>query len=198
MRQGAATLLLCLIVAYASLGGGNDKYPLDAQLKVLAADVKNEKYRKLVLESMLSTDLAAEWQRVATADNPDSFLKKHGGKEKVLADAELKAAYERRVQIQADFLELMRAGYRRYKQVPPFDKGAKAEPAGTTVRVNKTPAAALSIVLPCSGAERQWPRFRGPSGQGDTDQTSLPTVWDKDGRNILWRTRFPASATPRR
>ena len=35
---------------------------------------------------MLITDLAAEWQRVATADNADSFLEKHGGKDKVLAD----------------------------------------------------------------------------------------------------------------
>src|SRR5438309_1917570 len=75
----------------------DDKYPLDPQLKVLAADVKNEIYRKLVLEKMLSTDLAAEWQRVATADNPESFLQKHGGKEKVLADNLLKRAYERRV-----------------------------------------------------------------------------------------------------
>ena len=116
------------------IAGGNEKYPIDAQLKVLEADVKNPVYRKLVLEKMLITDIAAEWQRVATTDNADSFLEKHGGKEKVLGDADLKKAYERRVKIRADYLELMREGYRKYKQIPPFDKGAKAEPAGTSIR----------------------------------------------------------------
>jgi outer membrane protein assembly factor BamB len=187
----------------AAGGDIDEKYPLDRQLKVLAADVKNEKYRKLVLETMLTTDLAAEWPRVATADNAESFLAKHGGKDKVLADPDLKRAYERRVQIRDDFLELMRAGYRRYKQVPPFDKGAKAEPAGTVLRKTDAAVAPLEIVLPCPGAERQWPRFRGPSGQGETTLTpfpsppgrgergeGLPTEWDKDGRSILWRTKL--------
>src|SRR5262249_61562132 len=75
------------------------KYPLDPQLKVLAEDVKNPSYRKLVTEKMLVTDLAAEWQRVETADNPERFLKQHGGKEKGLADANLKQADQRRVDI---------------------------------------------------------------------------------------------------
>src|SRR5437667_6178784 len=98
----ARVLPLCLLFLSATLlaaGGPDEKYPLDAKLKVLAGDVKNEKYRKLILETMLITDLAAEWQRVATADNPESFLDKHGGKDKVLGDPELKRAYERRVQI---------------------------------------------------------------------------------------------------
>jgi outer membrane protein assembly factor BamB len=185
--------LLGLAVTWLWAGDGDEKYPLDPQLKVLAADVKSEKYRKLVLEMMLITDLAAEWQRVATADNPESFLQKHGGKEKVLADPALKRAYKRRVQIRADYLELMRAGYRRYKQTPPFDKGAKPETDGTVIRKTTAAAASLSIGLPCPGAERQWPRFRGPSGQGETNQTALPTLWDKDGRNVLWRTKVPGA-----
>jgi outer membrane protein assembly factor BamB len=171
--------------------GADQKYPLGPQLKVLADDVKNPVYRKLVLEKMLITDLAAEWQRVATADNPESFLKKHGGREKVLADPVLKQAYERRLKIHDDFLELMRQGYKRYKQVPPFDRGAKAEPAGTEVRKPGAASAHLEIVLPAPGAERQWPRFRGPTGQGQTDQKALPTTWDKTGKNILWRTKVP-------
>ncbi len=169
----------------------DDKYPLDPQLKVLAQDVQSPRYRQLVLEKMLITDLAAEWQRVATADNAESFLARHGGKEKVLADPLLNKAYERRVQIRTAYLDLMREGYRRYKQVPPFDKGARAETASNEIRQPAAPAAALAIVLPCPGAEQQWPRFRGPSGQGETNQTTLPTVWDKDGRNLLWRVKVP-------
>jgi outer membrane protein assembly factor BamB len=188
-------LPMCFVfaVTFYAAGGGDEKYPLDPQLKVLANDVKNDRYRKLVLETMLSTDLAAEWQRVATADNAESFLAKHGGKDKVLADPDLKRAYERRVQIREDFLDLMRAGYRRFKQVPPFDKGAKAEPDGTVTRKTDAAAAALSIILPCPDAERQWPRFRGPSGQGLTNETALPTIWDHDGRNVLWRTKVPGA-----
>ncbi len=184
-------LVLTVLVTGVHADEAADKYPLDAQLKVLAGDVKSERYRRLVLEQMLITDLAAEWQRVATADNADTFLEKHGGKEKVLADPLLKRAYERRVQIRNDYLDLMREGYRRYKQIPPFDKGAKAEIAGNVVRQPAAVAGALAVVLPSPGAETQWPRFRGPTGQGDTNQTGLPTVWDKDGRNIVWRTKLP-------
>lgn len=180
-----------IVLGIAVGRAGQEKYPLDAQLKVLEADVKNEKYRKLVLEKMLITDIAAEWQRVATADNADSFLEKHGGREKVLADPELNKAYERRVKIRDDYLNLMRQGYKKYKQVPPFDKGVKAEPAGTVIRKTDATAAALAVVLPSPGAEKWWPRFRGPSGQGDADPAGLPTVWDKDGRNIVWRTKVP-------
>jgi len=178
------------VVIGAAAESGEEKYPLDAQLKVLEADVKNEKYRKLVLEKMLVTDLAAEWQRVATADNADSFLEKYGGKDKVLADPELKKAYERRVKIRADYLELMREGFRKYKKAAPFDKGAKAEPAGTVIRKTDAAAAVLATVSPSAGAEKQWPRFRGPTGQGDAE-AGLPTMWDKDGRNIAWRTVVP-------
>jgi outer membrane protein assembly factor BamB len=190
-RVGSVSCCLLVLVGPLLLADEvDDKYPLDPQLKVLARDVESPSYRKLILEKMLITDLAAEWQRVATADNADSFLAKHGGKEKVLTDPLLKKAYERRVQIRTAYLELMREGYRRYKQVPPFDKGAKAETAGNEVRATATSAAALAIVLPCPGAENHWPRFRGPSGQGETHHTKLPTEWDKDGRNLLWRVKI--------
>jgi outer membrane protein assembly factor BamB len=169
----------------------DEKYPLGPQLKVLAGDVINPGYRKLVLEKMLITDLAAEWQRVATADNAESFLKEHGGRDKVLADPGLKRAFERRLKIRDDFLDLMRQGYKRYKQAPPFDRGAKAEPAGTEIRKPRASSLNLSAVLPAAGAERQWPRFRGPGGQGETDQKNLPKTWDKNGRNILWRSKVP-------
>src|SRR5689334_20359260 len=142
---------LVLAVAAIALAADDDidrKYPLDPQLAVLARDVANPDYRNLVVKKMLITDLAAEWQRVGTADNADSFLEKHGGKEKVLGDQDLKRAYERRVKIRDDFLGLMREGYQRYKKPAPFDQGAKAELAGTVTK--NVPAAGVTItaVLP--------------------------------------------------
>jgi outer membrane protein assembly factor BamB len=167
------------------------KYPLDPQLAVLARDISSEQYRKLVLEKMLITDLAAEWQRVATADNAESFLDKHGGKDKVLADPNLKRAYERRLQIRNDFLDLMRQGYKRYKKAPPFDQGVKAELAGTLTKSIAAPVVTVTPVLPCPGAEHNWPRFRGPSGQGEAVGAAPPAEWDNAGKNVLWRTHVP-------
>lgn len=185
-----APLLCCLLLA-ADADDIDKKYALDAQLRVLAEDVKNDRYRKLVTQQMLVTDLAAEWQRVATADNPESFLEKHGGKEKVLGDPDLKRAFERRVAIREQFLELMREGYQRYKQKAPFDRGEKAELAGTVVKKTTATRTPLTTVPPATGPEAHWPRFRGPSGQGQTAATGLPVRWDKDGTNIVWRTKTP-------
>src|SRR5206468_1308201 len=55
VRACFALSLICL-AASTFADEVDDKYPLDAQLKVLAADVKNNKYRTLVLEKMLVTD----------------------------------------------------------------------------------------------------------------------------------------------
>ena len=59
-----------------------DEYPLSLQLQVLERDLTSQDYHD-VLKTMISTDLAAEWQRVATPDNYHLFAKQHGGLEKV-------------------------------------------------------------------------------------------------------------------
>ncbi len=140
---------------------------------------------------MLATDLAAEWQRATTADNAESFLQKHGGKDKVFADPDLKQAYERRLQIRNDFLDLMREGYKRFKLMPPFDKGAKAEAASPTVKQPVLAAMALRCIPLSPEAARQWPSFRGPTGQGHARETDFHLEWTKDGRNIVWRVDVP-------
>ena len=35
-----------------------------------------------------------------------------------------------------------------------------------------------------------WPQFRGPDGQGHSDQTGIPIHW-KEGENITWKTPVP-------
>jgi len=44
-------------------------------------------------------------------------------------------------------------------------------------------------VAPSSAAEN-WPRFRGPNGQGHSRETGLPTHWSASS-NVLWRTPIP-------
>jgi outer membrane protein assembly factor BamB len=186
-------LLPLILLAAVGTDDIDKKYPLDATLKVLAEDVKNPSYRKLVVEKMLTTDLAAEWQRVETADNPESFLKKHGGTDKVLADADLKQAYQRRVQIRKDFLDLMREGYQRYKKTAPFDAdpNLKAEAGVTTLKKPTVPATILRCLQFSAESEQQWPGFRGPTGQGHARLADLPLEWNKNGPNILWRVPIP-------
>jgi outer membrane protein assembly factor BamB len=190
MRWRLLLLAVLLVVPVLRADDIDKKYPLDTPLRILSEDLASPRYRELVTQKMLTTDLAAEWKRVATSDNADSFLEKHGGKEKVLADADLKTAYERRLKIRTDFLDLMREGYKRYKQVPPFDKGEKVVPETTVTKTPGGGGAALSVVLPCPNAEANWPRFRGPTGMGLTGLKELPTKWsDKDG--IAWRSPLP-------
>src|SRR5437763_11410565 len=35
--------------------------------------------------------------------------------------------------------------------------------------------------------EENWPQFRGPSGQGVSDATGLPTTWS-ESKNVKWKT----------
>jgi len=39
---------------------------------------------------------------------------------------------------------------------------------------------------------RQWPRFRGPDGNGHSRYTNVPDAWDgESGENVLWRAEVP-------
>lgn len=55
---------------------------------------------------------------------------------------------------------------------------------------------ALALLLGAvgvAGAEALWPEFRGPSGQGHSTATGLPTEWGPQ-RNVLWRAPIPGQA----
>ncbi len=44
-----------------------------------------------------------------------------------------------------------------------------------------------------------WPGWRGPTGQGGTDEKALPTEWDaKTGKNVLWKVPLPGGDKARR
>lgn len=54
---------------------------------------------------------------------------------------------------------------------------------------------ALGLVLSgAAGAGDTWPAFRGPTGQGHTDEKDLPLTWGgKDNANVLWKAPLPGS-----
>jgi outer membrane protein assembly factor BamB len=55
------------------------------------------------------------------------------------------------------------------------------------------PAASIDQPLPTAEEYQQnWPRFRGPRGDGVSAFTNIPTVWDvESGEGILWKTAIP-------
>ena len=44
------------------------------------------------------------------------------------------------------------------------------------------------VTVPSTAAE--WPQFRGPGGQGKTDEKNLPLTWS-DSENVVWKTALP-------
>jgi len=197
LARGSCILFFCL-AAPRAFGDGSatqadtpEKYPLSTELKVLDRDLSNPDYRT-VLATMIPTDLAAEWQRVATPDNYLAFAERHGGPEKVRVDPTLRTAYERRKKIADSFLTMIRAAYAKRNIKPVFDKGDRLEQALRSVlsqRERKATAAPIAVraLMPAEGAERQWPRLRGPDGQGTADEATMPLHWSPT-QNVVWKT----------
>lgn len=178
----------------SSKPAAESQYPLSNELAVLERDLTSGDYRA-VLATMIPTDLEAEWQRVATADNYLDFAEQHGGEAKLTADPALKVAYERRRQAADKFLGLVREAYAKRRRRPPFDDAAKLETAlrsaGRRSRGGESAnSVAVHAILPAPGAERQWPRLRGPDGQGTTFDTELPMHWGPH-ENVVWKTEIP-------
>src|SRR5437899_7277761 len=47
------------------------------------------------------------------------------------------------------------------------------------------------LLVPTGGRAGDWPGWRGPMGQGYTDEKDLPLIWDgKTSENILWKTEL--------
>ncbi len=45
----------------------------------------------------------------------------------------------------------------------------------------------LVLAARVSGAEANWPEFRGPQGNGISTSTNLPLYWS-EGQNVRWQT----------
>jgi len=61
-------------------------------------------------------------------------------------------------------------------------------------RMRQSSFLALALFLLMSSTVRcgDWPGWRGPSGQGISDEKDLPLTWnDKTGENMLWKVRLP-------
>ncbi len=56
--------------------------------------------------------------------------------------------------------------------------------------VKRLIAVLLAIATLPAGAAENWPEFRGPTGQGHSSQTNLPTSWSET-ENVAWKVPVP-------
>lgn len=61
---------------------------------------------------------------------------------------------------------------------------------GLQTRVTVTVLSLLMIAASCGAASDDWPQFRGPTGQGISTATSIPTEWNTR-KNVAWSTEIP-------
>jgi outer membrane protein assembly factor BamB len=47
-----------------------------------------------------------------------------------------------------------------------------------------------AILLRIVGVAQEWPQFRGPGGQGHSDERGLPLEWSAT-RNVIWKVPVP-------
>jgi outer membrane protein assembly factor BamB len=50
----------------------------------------------------------------------------------------------------------------------------------------------LVIAVPCLALAADWRQFRGPTGQGTSDEVGLPLRWSS-GENIAWKVKLPGA-----
>lgn len=70
----------------------------------------------------------------------------------------------------------------RVGPIPPF------------LSVRWTPVCLVGTALLLGGrfaSAEDWPQFRGPAGQGCSQEKSLPVHWDTDSKNVRWKTPIP-------
>ena len=53
-----------------------------------------------------------------------------------------------------------------------------------------TRVAALLLLGATCAYGQEWPRFRGPGGQGHSSETGLPETWSATA-NVAWKTAIP-------
>jgi len=62
----------------------------------------------------------------------------------------------------------------------------------TPLEEGEGPGPAVGPPPPYEEIARQWPRFRGPDGNGHSRYTNVPTAWNgESGENVLWRAEVP-------
>lgn len=192
MKRNTGLYLAGLLIGISMSCSQNSQqadYQPGVELSILMDDLKSQVYLDMV-ETMTIPDLHQEWKRVATPDNYVSFAEKHGGLEKVNADQQLKEAYEIRKQVADRFIELMQEAYDAKGREPSFTQEEVEEFLVTSSQrysaAEDLEKVSIEYVMPARGAKKQWPGFRGPTGQGIAQKQKIPLTWSET-ENVRWK-----------
>jgi hypothetical protein len=173
-----------------------EPHPLGPEMAQLEKDLASEAYRSGVLGMRNFNDLNGEILRIDVADNARRFAAANGGAEKLSspgAPPEPAAAYARRSKIETEFLALIRASYQKLGMEAMYERQLASlfSESEAAARPAAGPAALeIAPILPAPGAENEWPRWRGPSGQGRSSETGLPLRWSAS-ENVAWKAPVP-------
>ena len=167
-------------------------YPLGPEIKTLSEDLQSQDYKDVV-NTMIYQDLIEEWKRVATPDNYVVFRETHGGMEKIRTDSVLFKAYEERRQIANQFLAFMEEAIRSKNRKPDFNVEEAEQLMLSEMKrsnaLNDFKKIDIKPILVARGAEKQWPCFRGPTGQGIASEKKFPQSWSTT-ENVIWKVKL--------
>ncbi len=191
MKLNRLSLLIVIVVFFVScMHETKSSYPLGPELRTLSEDLESQTYTDVV-KTMIYQDLKEEWKRVATPDNYLVFLEKHGGLEIISADPKLKSAYQNRKQIADRFIAFMEKSIREKNREPNFNTDQiellLLSQISSSAFIEDLEDITIEPVMPAPGAEKQWPCFRGPTGQGIAIPKTFPLTWSQT-ENIIWKT----------
>ncbi len=171
-----------------------EPWPLGPEMAQLERDLATNDYHETILGWTNYNDLNGEMNRADLPDCAARFEAAHGGAAAIEADPAKKAALDRRRKIEADFLALMKKAYKVLEREKMFDgqlARLRREAAVGAVGATALPAAKpIEPILPAVDAGAYWPRWRGPSGQGHSEETGLPLEWDAE-TGVVWKTPIP-------
>ncbi len=176
-------------------GAPTEEFPLSPEMRQLAADTADPDYLA-VLRGMHRNDLREEIYRVEIPDNPVEFAARYAESNPLDSDPALRDAYERRRRICDAFVALVRAeaARRELGDLLPEDLTIAAPGAVDLKNGTETPELVVETTYPADGYASEWPRWRGPSGQGNFSDDDVPTEWDvPSGRGLLWKTPIPGA-----
>lgn len=59
-------------------------------------------------------------------------------------------------------------------------------------RYRSTACVLLACLVPCAAWGGDWPEFRGPTGQGVSDDKGVPVKWSAQD-NLAWKVKLPGA-----
>jgi len=189
---GGIVLGLLLAFAHAATISGchapeiRESFPLGPEMALLERDAASPRYAE-ELKAFHPNDLHAELSRVRCRDSSNNFPPPPAGEAERAA---WQAALERRKAIEAKFLAVVRAEYARRALKEEVEEGAEVMNAVLPTQGHADPTLHIEAILPAPGAEKEWPRWRGPTGQGTTTETGLPLRWSPT-EHVAWKVEIP-------